>query len=85
MIFTHFNPRAPYGARLAAAFDIPATIGISIHAPHTGRDYRAPITVEESGISIHAPHTGRDVCTHANSRGFPISIHAPHTGRDLIR
>ena len=34
----YFNPRAPYGARRAGAGDVPAPAGISIHAPHTGRD-----------------------------------------------
>ena len=36
----HFNPRAPYGARLAIARIRWWVVPISIHAPHTGRDYR---------------------------------------------
>ena len=34
----NFNPRAPYGARLADNGVVCACIIISIHAPHTGRD-----------------------------------------------
>ena len=57
----HFNPRAPYGARRLERCGQAARPGISIHAPHTGRDH---IAVSAGGalhrISIHAPHTGRD-------------------------
>ena len=35
---SHFNPRAPYGARRPAGHCISRHDGISIHAPHTGRD-----------------------------------------------
>ena len=35
----NFNPRAPYGARRAGDFSLSPGAGISIHAPHTGRDY----------------------------------------------
>ena len=40
----HFNPRAPYGARLYGGAEYGGAGGISIHAPHTGRDMqtRAP-------------------------------------------
>ena len=34
----HFNPRAPYGARLCQLPHSVVTDAISIHAPHTGRD-----------------------------------------------
>ena len=36
---------------------------ISIHAPHTGRDFAAGRQfLGHADISIHAPHTGRDSC-----------------------
>ena len=35
---SHFNPRAPYGARLASSKFATTSSAISIHAPHTGRD-----------------------------------------------
>ena len=59
---------------------------ISIHAPHTGRDWLLRKVSRLFDISIHAPHTGRDLFP-----GFKylpegqISIHAPHTGRDAHR
>ena len=35
--------------------------GISIHAPHTGRDvFQVHAVLHHVAISIHAPHTGRD-------------------------
>ena len=79
----HFNPRAPYGARLAAKTRHPAWDCISIHAPHTGRDRFVPVACKHAGeISIHAPHTGRDENTLPENPTQSISIHAPHTGRD---
>ena len=58
---SHFNPRAPYGARRPAGHCISRHDGISIHAPHTGRDKLIEQSLEVmSLISIHAPHTGRD-------------------------
>ena len=80
----HFNPRAPYGARLGGDSDIADCVFISIHAPHTGRDSKATHPLPLRAISIHAPHTGRDVTQ--LPRAFlcdAISIHAPHTGRDF--
>ena len=34
--------------------------GISIHAPHAGRDVAGIGRRDRHGISIHAPHAGRD-------------------------
>ena len=42
---------------------------ISIHAPHAGRDSKAPQDAEQIKISIHAPHAGRDC---------PKDTHGPH-------
>ena len=38
-----FNPRAPYGARLQGGQLFQGRVGISIHAPHTGRDSSIPV------------------------------------------
>ena len=38
---SNFNPRAPYGARRGHRSQSIPEIRISIHAPHTGRDYAA--------------------------------------------
>ena len=56
----NFNPRAPYGARRDLSAHLRLLGGISIHAPHTGRDVGARHINRRSYISIHAPHTGRD-------------------------
>ena len=56
-----FNPRAPCGARLAQKGKTTGKHGISIHAPHAGRDGSSPLTPAiYIFISIHAPHAGRD-------------------------
>ena len=82
----YFNPRAPYGARLQVQILIRTDKIISIHAPHTGRDWlmvpgilytwefqsTRPIRGATGSVSYHHPAAG------------PISIHAPHTGRDSI-
>ena len=57
----HFNPRAPYGARLPEQQLVAVDDVISIHAPHTGRDLGGLLLQPRDQISIHAPHTGRDV------------------------
>ena len=57
--------------------------GISIHAPHAGRDELIVERQNSRIISIHAPHAGRD--RQPDHKLFPalgISIHAPHAGRD---
>ena len=37
----YFNPRAPYGARRVIGGLVVHAVDISIHAPHTGRDFTA--------------------------------------------
>ena len=78
----HFNPRAPYGARRHGHRKDSSGVSISIHAPHTGRDYVLCQGVRLLLISIHAPHTGRDYFRRSCVKTDEISIHAPHTGRD---
>ena len=56
----YFNPRAPYGARHGFTLLVMGYTGISIHAPHTGRDQVNWRNSQILHISIHAPHTGRD-------------------------
>ena len=57
----HFNPRAPYGARLSWCSSVIVSAVFQstrpIRGATGGRDQRKP----PRGISIHAPHTGRDV------------------------
>ena len=66
--------------------DIIASAGISIHAPHAGRDLSGSEIDVGADISIHAPHAGRDDAAGLGTvQEDDISIHAPHAGRDLIR
>ena len=82
---TYFNPRAPYGARQVLCVVVVVHHGISIHAPHAGRDHSRGTNRLHGSISIHAPHAGRDFCLHKSSRpSVAISIHAPHAGRDPV-
>ena len=81
----HFNPRAPYGARLEYVPLGRYYIPISIHAPHTGRDwnfesYNPPI----SHFNPRAPYGARRFGDIVKRREITISIHAPHTGRDPL-
>ena len=58
---------------------------ISIHAPHTGRDFRIIVlTILNIDFNPRAPYGAR-----LQRMGWLpfdrfISIHAPHTGRDLL-
>ena len=57
-----FNPRAPSGARRVIGGLVVHAVDISIHAPHTGRDFpNHGVDFPNLRISIHAPHTGRDL------------------------
>ena len=81
----NFNPRAPCGARLSASRRLlPASAGISIHAPLAGRDGSTQTTGGSRYISIHAPLAGRDDSGSIVLGGKVniISIHAPLAGRD---
>ena len=60
--------------------------GISIHAPHTGRDVR--VTLYQQGMGLFQstrPIRGATPPFLHKKRRVPISIHAPHTGRDRNR
>ena len=59
-LLKNFNPRAPHGARLPAAYPYRLPRFISIRAPRTGRDAQGPGLVSGILISIRAPRTGRD-------------------------
>ena len=59
MVF-NFNPRSPYGERLAPDTQFYCHDRISIHAPLTGSDPENTDTATQEEISIHAPLTGSD-------------------------
>ena len=79
----YFNPRAPYGARRAMCRLLHKSSGISIHAPHTGRDALTPSSrCCWQNFNPRAPYGARLPRVELFARQSPISIHAPHTGRD---
>ena len=57
-----FHPRAPCGARRVLGDVLEGTAGVSIHAPHAGRDSHDGQRHAAVDVSIHAPHAGRDPC-----------------------
>ena len=70
------------GATHQMGVDTPA-LGISIHAPHAGRD-----VLGQRGDAIHdgfqstRPMRGATEFPRRPAGTHPISIHAPHAGRD---
>ena len=79
-----FNPRHPYGWRLAGVSHDTIAKVISIHATHTGGDLSGIKELLEQFISIHATHTGGDGILLDTLSPFFISIHATHTGGDDV-
>ena len=105
---THFNPRAPRGARQLCSSSGSSLLRIfQSTRPMRGATATCGRSRQVAGISIHAPHAGRDqpegqrACSASdfNPRApcgarlgrrlrlaylQPISIHAPHAGRDQL-
>ena len=80
---THFNPRAPCGARLGRLARARYALAISIHAPHAGRDVgSAKVRSHIYLFQSTRPIRGATPLVHGVSGQRQISIHAPHTGRD---
>ena len=81
---SHFNPRAPCGARLPAPEMVSAMASFQSTRPLRGAT-GMPLGVEPSQmISIHAPLAGRDLPHLVNVLVVDISIHAPLAGRDKV-
>ena len=57
----YFNPRAPYGARLALIWRPAHDQNFNPRAPYGARRGRTGEPIRGAFISIHAPHTGRDL------------------------
>ena len=80
-----FNPRAPYGARQVRIIKAHQSPIISIHAPHTGRDWRSSAMWSRLfDFNPRAPYGARRLQQQAIEEMDGISIHAPHTGRDEV-
>ena len=76
------STRPTWGATDEFGLDI-AVSGVSIHAPHVGRDRGLFQVSPTRDVSIHAPHVGRDVTYRNLTQENDVSIHAPHVGRDF--
>ena len=59
-ITAKFQSTRPIRGATGLVHGAPLDLVISIHAPHTGRDFRRLWRKLCLAISIHAPHTGRD-------------------------
>ena len=80
---TDFNPRAPCGARLNIRQIQRVELGISIHAPHAGRDLHAtPPEISHAIFQSTRPMRGATRRGDVRREQRVISIHAPHAGRD---
>ena len=60
MAFSHFNPRAPCGARPATPSEKPPSNGFQSTRPMRGATGSCGAYNHGNTISIHAPHAGRD-------------------------
>ena len=61
-------------------------MGISIHAPHAGRDgHQGSDIGNDSDFNPRAPCGARQNCPMQVGYDVEISIHAPHAGRDQVR
>ena len=82
-IKSHFNPRAPCGARLLA--EAKAVTGLEFQStrPLRGATNVGAYCAALHTISIHAPLAGRDPSCLTRCSPRRISIHAPLAGRDM--
>ena len=82
LFLCNFNPRSPHGERPDGAERISRRKAISIHAPRTGSDQRAPGCTTRRSISIHAPRTGSDpVRLRLPARDWYFNPRSPHGER----
>ena len=81
---THFNPRAPCGARRAYLGREITFFRFQSTRPLRGATREAARRLLDLQISIHAPLAGRDAIRAGSpSASSTISIHAPLAGRDV--
>ena len=80
---SHFNPRAPYGARLTNTPAAHGTYSISIHAPHTGRDKAGHVLLVPADLfQSTRPIRGATVsCLRTSPRMTDFNPRAPYGAR----
>ena len=79
---THFNPRAPRGARLYIHGGIFAQNNFNPRAPRGARRKMWEGIVHKATISIHVPREGHDNCHAPQPVDVLISIHVPRERHD---
>ena len=82
---THFNPRAPCGARRIIGDILPKVNRFQPTRPLRGATCDGWQNEKKVGISTHAPLAGRDEWVVTSSKQmYGISTHAPLAGRDYL-
>ena len=82
-IYVHFNPRSPWGERLASPPSIYNPFIISIHAPRGGSDFLSQVSsVFTLSFQSTLPVGGATAWLFRRSVIWKISIHAPRGGSD---
>ena len=78
---TNFNPRAPYGARLDPKYIKDMYHAISIHAPHTGRDFGEDISgIIGFNFNPRAPYGARRAIPPMIAQSRPFQSTRPIRG-----
>ena len=81
-LWTDFNPRAPYGARLRLLDCAAGSPDISIHAPHTGRDCRPHrCRLQAADFNPRAPYGARRLCPNRAPWWNNFNPRAPYGAR----
>ena len=83
-MFGDFNPRHPYGWRLAKRARYPRFKSFQSTPPIRVATKSGLRKQRIAKISIHATHTGGDMSADATNTYTYISIHATHTGGDQV-
>ena len=79
---TYFNPRAPYGARLAPSFSRHAATNFNPRAPYGARPIDSELFSKWCGFQSTRPVWGATDIWWSIAIVERISIHAPRMGRD---
>ena len=78
----HFNPRAPYGARLCGLLTIAFIVLFQSTRPIRGATELDRRDAARERFQSTRPIRGATHRLRGSAAGVDISIHAPHTGRD---
>ena len=81
--YTEFQSTRPMRGGTLGGGILDNTLGISIHPPHAGRDWKQTTKMAwDKKFQSTRPMRGGTNLTSALTKIFSISIHPPHAGRD---